>query len=331
MKSNHTKITIPHIASFSSLDKKNTIIITDEDVFAHHSKKFKNYSTIVLKAGEAFKVQATVDSIIEQLLHYGANRTTTLVGVGGGVVTDITGYVASIYMRGINFGFVPTTLLALVDASIGGKNGIDVGVYKNMIGTINQPQFILHDYSFLNTLPENEWQNGFAEIIKHACIKDTAMFSELQSNSIKYYQIKKQAISLLIEKNAMLKTKIVSKDVNEKGDRKLLNFGHTLGHALENQYELSHGQAISIGMVFASKLSQELANFKKTDEVINLLEQYSLPTNVLFNKKKVFEVLMKDKKREKDFIKFILLQKIGKAVIKEISLTEIKEALNTFS
>ncbi len=331
MKSKHTKITIPHIANFSSLDKKNTIVITDENVFAHHSKKLKDYSTIVLKAGEAFKVQATIDSIVEQLLHYGANRTTTLVGVGGGVITDITGYVASIYMRGINFGFVPTTLLALVDASIGGKNGIDVGIYKNMIGTINQPQFILHDYSFLNTLPEAEWQNGFAEIIKHACIKDAAMFSELQSNSIKYYQTKKQALSLLIEKNAMLKTKVVAKDVNEKGDRKLLNFGHTLGHALENQYELSHGQAISIGMVFASKLSQELTSFKQTDEVINLLEQYILPTIVLFNKKKVFEVLTMDKKREKDFIKFILLQKIGKAVIKEISLAEIKEALNTFN
>ncbi len=331
MKSNYTKITIPHIANFSSLDKKNTIVITDENVFAHHSKKLKDYSTIVLKSGEEFKVQATVDSIIEQLFHYGANRATTLVGVGGGVVTDITGYVASIYMRGINFGFVPTTLLALVDASIGGKNGIDVGVYKNMIGTISQPQFILHDYSFLSTLPEAEWQNGFAEIIKHACIKDVAMFKELQSNSIKYYQTKKQVLSLLIEKNAMLKTKIVAKDVNEKGDRKLLNFGHTLGHALENQYELSHGQAISIGMVFASKLSQELTSFKQTDEVIKLLEQYGLPTNVLFNKKKVFEVLAMDKKREKDFIKFILLKQIGKAVIKEISLAEIKEALNTFS
>jgi 3-dehydroquinate synthase len=330
MKSNHTKITIPHTSNFSSLDKKNTVIITDENVFSLHSKKFKSYSTIVLKAGEEFKVQATVDSIAEQLIHFGADRTTTLVGVGGGVITDITGYVASIYMRGIAFSFVPTTLLALVDASIGGKNGIDVGVYKNMIGTINQPQFILHDYSFLNTLPEAEWQNGFAEIIKHACIKDAAMFKELQSHSVKYYQTKKQELSLLIEKNAMLKTKVVSKDINEKGDRKLLNFGHTLGHALENQYELSHGQAISIGMVFASKISQELLEFKQTDEVAKLLEHYGLPTNVLFNKKKVFDVLKMDKKREKDFIKFILLQKLGKAVIKEISLNEINTMLKNF-
>ena len=108
-----------------------------------------------------------------------------MIGVGGGVVTDITGYVASIYMRGLRFGFVPTTLLAMVDASIGGKNGIDVGVYKNMVGTISQPSFILHDYTFLTTLPKSEWQNGFAEIIKHACIKDAAMFRQLEKNSIK--------------------------------------------------------------------------------------------------------------------------------------------------
>src|SRR5207302_2419640 len=114
----------------------------------------------------------TVDSVIEQLIAMEADRKTTLVGIGGGVITDLTGYTASIYMRGLQFGFVPTTLLAMVDASIGGKNGIDVGVYKNMVGIIRQPSFILQDQTFLKTLPENEWRNGFAEIIKHACIKD---------------------------------------------------------------------------------------------------------------------------------------------------------------
>ena len=141
-----------------------------------------------VKSGEEYKVQATVDTIIEQLIAMEADRKTTLVGIGGGVVTDITGYVASVYMRGITFGFVPTTFLAMVDASIGGKNGIDVGVYKNMVGIIRQPSFILHDLIFLNTLPQSEWENGFAEIIKHACIKDAAMFRELETNSLKKYQ-----------------------------------------------------------------------------------------------------------------------------------------------
>ncbi len=141
------------------------------------NQRFKGWNTIVLKPGEEYKVQATVDAVIEELIDMEADRKTTLVGVGGGVVTDITGYVASVYMRGISFGFIPTSVLALVDASIGGKNGIDVGVYKNMVGVIRQPAFLLYDMVFLKSLPQTEWENGFAEIIKHACIKDAAMFT----------------------------------------------------------------------------------------------------------------------------------------------------------
>ena len=152
------------------VDPKSAIIVTDENVYSGHIQKFRNWNTIVLKPGEAFKVQATADTVIEQMIALQADRKTTLIGVGGGVITDITGYAASVYMRGIPFGFVPTSVLGMVDASIGGKNGIDVGVYKNMVGVIRQPAFLLHDPSFLQTLPQNEWENGFAEIIKHACI-----------------------------------------------------------------------------------------------------------------------------------------------------------------
>ena len=145
------------------IDPANAFIITDENIFTAHAKRFKNWNTIVIKAGEEFKIQATVDMLIEQLIEMGADRTSTLVGVGGGVITDLTGYVASVYMRGIRFGFIPTTILSMVDASIGGKNGIDVGVYKNMVGIIRQPSFILHDMIFVNSLPQHEWVKGFAE------------------------------------------------------------------------------------------------------------------------------------------------------------------------
>ncbi|MFT3702501.1 MAG: 3-dehydroquinate synthase [Agriterribacter sp.] len=314
-------------AGFSILkqivDQKSTIIITDENVFNGHPKKFKGWNTIVLKPGEAFKVQATVDAVIEQMIGMQADRKTTLVGIGGGVVTDITGYIASVYMRGIPFGFIPTSVLAMVDASIGGKNGIDVGVYKNMVGTIRQPSFILHDLIFLNTLPQSEWENGFAEIIKHACIKDLAMFKELQASSLKKYQAKKTVMCSLIQRNALIKIKVVQKDEFEKGDRKLLNFGHTLGHALENQYELSHGQAISIGMTYASHISASLRGFKDTEKVVALLEQYGLPTYASFNKKKVLDVLRMDKKREKKEMNYVLLDKIGKGIIQSIPLTEL--------
>lgn len=308
-------------------DPKNTILLTDENVFSQHPKRFKNWNTIVLKPGEDYKVQATVDSIVEQLIEMEADRKTTLVGVGGGVITDLTGYVASIYMRGIRFGFVPTTILSLVDASIGGKNGIDVGVYKNMVGIIRQPSFILHDLSFLSSLPENEWRNGFAEIIKHACIRDAAMFRELESRSLPFYQKKKKETSILIRRNALLKTKVVQQDEFEQGDRKLLNFGHTLGHALENQYELSHGEAISIGMTYAATLSGLLNGFRQPHRVVELLEKYGLPTFAQFDKDKVINVLKMDKKKNRDGINFILLEKIGKAFIQSIRIDELYQRL----
>jgi 3-dehydroquinate synthase len=309
------------------VDRKNAVILTDENIFAAHQKRFKGWETIVIKAGEEYKNQSIVDSVIHQLIERKADRKTTLIGVGGGVITDLTGYIASIYMRGIPFGFIPTSLLALVDASIGGKNGIDVGVYKNMVGTIRQPHFILHDLIFLNSLPEKEWQNGFAEIIKHACIKDAVMFKELEEHDIKWYQRRKTEVCALIQRNALLKTKVVQGDEFEKGDRKMLNFGHTLGHALENQYTLSHGEAVAIGMAYAAKLSQKISGFKNADRVIALLQKYGLPVDLSFDKDKVINVVKMDKKKEADSIHFILLQKIGKAEIQQISIDQLYETL----
>ncbi len=308
-------------------DQKSTVLITDENVYNAHSRRFRGWNTIVLKPGEEFKIQATVDAVIESLVGMEAGRTTTLVGVGGGVVTDITGYVASIYLRGVRFGFVPTSLLAMVDASIGGKNGIDVGLFKNMVGLIRQPAFILHDMIFLNTLPQVEWENGFAEIIKHACIKDAAMFTELERNTLKTYQGKKKPVSELVLRNALLKTKLVQRDEFEKGERRLLNFGHTLGHALENQYELLHGQAISIGMTYACHLSEQLAGFKQAGRVVSVLEKYHLPTYASFNKRQVFDVMKMDKKRELKEMNYVLLNKIGKGIVKTISLKQLEKII----
>ncbi len=308
-------------------DPKATILITDENVFNAHTKRFRGWNTIVLKPGEEFKVQATVDAVIEKLIEMEADRKTTLVGVGGGVITDITGYVASVYMRGLRFGFIPTSILGLVDASIGGKNGIDVGLYKNMVGVIRQPSFILHDMGFLNSLPQAEWENGFAEIIKHACIKDAAMFTALENNSLKDYINKQTAICELIQRNALIKIKVVQKDEFEKGERRLLNFGHTLGHALETQYELLHGQAISIGMTYACHISEQLTGFKQTERVVSVLEKYNLPTYASFNKQKIFDVLKMDKKRERNEMNYVLLEKIGKGVVKSISLKQLEKII----
>ena len=319
-------------ANFSVLeklvDKNNTILITDENIFNAHKKKFNSWSTIVLYPGEEFKIQSTVDEIVQQLISFEADRKTFLVGIGGGVVTDLTGYVAAIYMRGISFGFIPTSVLAMVDAAIGGKNGIDVGVYKNIVGTIRQPEFLLYDYSFLKSLPQSEWINGFAEIIKHACIKDASLFKSLETKDIKSFQKSIKDIAAVIKKNVQIKASVVQEDEFEKGERRLLNFGHTLGHAIENIYQLSHGQAISIGMTAASRISGKLNGFKDTDRVMRLLDRYGLPTVADFDKRKAMEVLKMDKKKVSGSMNYVLLEKIGKGTIRQIPLQQLEELIN---
>jgi len=318
-------------AAFSSLSEaagdKNIIILTDENVYSHHASKLDAYPVIRFPAGEKHKNQATADRLIQELIKLGANKDSFLVGVGGGVVTDITGYVAAVYMRGLPFGFVPTSILAMVDAALGGKNGVDVGVYKNMVGTIRQPEFIFYDYSFLQTLPVKEWVNGFAEIIKHACIKDALLFSVLERYSLHDYQADKTLSAELIEKNVEIKLKIVAADELEKGERKLLNFGHTIGHAIENLHHIPHGHAVSIGMVAACNLSEELndLHFEEAARIVKLLARYHLPVDVETVHEKVFDVLKMDKKRHSQGVHFILLKRIGEAEMIYVSLADLEK------
>ena len=313
------------------VSKETAVIITDDHVLQAHSKKLEGWKLIAMSSGERFKQQSTVDDLIRQLIEYKADRTTFIIGIGGGVVTDIAGYVASVYMRGVKFGFVPTTILGMVDAAPGGKNGIDVGLYKNLVGTINQPEFLLYDYSFLSSLPEDQWVNGFAEIIKHACIKDELLFCYLENNSLNFFRNSPEKTHLLIKTNVAIKYNIVSRDEFEKGERKLLNFGHTLGHAIENIYTLPHGHAVSIGMVAACILSAQLNGFADEDKerVTSLLKKYHLPVAIDFNKNKIQELLLLDKKKAGNSLDFILLDKIGAAVIKPVLMTQLGEIFNS--
>lgn len=318
--------------SFRALDglsePAQTVILTDEHIYKAHAPKFRSWNTIVLRPGEAYKVQPTVDAVIGRLIEIGADRQTTLVGVGGGVITDLAGHIASVYMRGLRIGLVPTTLLALVDASIGGKNGIDVGPYKNLVGTIRQPAFILHDLSLLRSLPENEWFNGMAEVIKHACIADKRLFGELETLRLRTIRSRRQVLSQLVERNVRIKSRIVRRDPLEKDLRRVLNFGHTLGHALETQYELHHGQAVAIGMQYACRLSGRLTGFREEGRVCTLLERFGLPIRADFDRHRVWQVMKMDKKRERSHIQYILLERIGKAVQRSVPLDQLESILH---
>ena len=277
----------------------------------------------------AMNIDGLGDAVIEQLIALEADRQSFVIGVGGGVITDMAGFAASVYLRGVPFGFIPTTVLAQVDASIGGKNGIDAGIYKNIIGVIRQPEFVLFDYSLLQSLPQQQWANGFAEIIKHACIRDEHLFSLLEQKRLDDFQHDSSLLGEVITRNIQIKSEVVSKDEFETGDRKLLNFGHTIGHAIENTYELPHGYAIGIGMAAACSLSVKLSGLPDSDKerIVRVLQQYGLPVHLLFDRKKVFDILKMDKKRVSGDINFILLRSIGNAVIKRIPLPELEKLM----
>ena len=308
---------------------RRCFFLVDENLLRLHAQKFDGLDIIPLPAGEKFKTQATVDKAIDQLISLECDRSSLLIGVGGGVATDLTGYVASVYMRGIKFGFIPTTLLGIVDASIGGKNGVDVGHYKNMVGCINQPEFIFHDHHFLTTLPEEEWRNGMAEIIKHACILNNSLFSFLEEKRLEDFRNDPKLLSDLISLNLRLKMTVVQKDEAEAGDRKLLNFGHTLGHAIETLSDISHGRAISVGMILASALSVKLAGLSKTDQerISQIIQHYGLPVKTELALGRILELVKLDKKRRAENIDMILLQSIGKAKIETVAMKDLQHLL----
>ncbi len=308
----------------STICGNDYIVITDENVARYHHQLLPP-NTIIIPAGEQTKQPEIVKHITEQLLLKGATRHTTIVGVGGGVLTDIVGFVGATYMRGIKFGFVPTTLLGLVDASIGGKNGVDVGVYKNIMGTIRQPTFILHHYALLSTLPQSEWVNGFAEVIKYAALFDPQLFALLQQSNIHQFQSNATILSSLVNTCMQWKLNLVQQDEWETGPRKLLNFGHTLGHAIENTYHLTHGQAVAIGMVLAAQLSVIHSSLPQPQatQLTQLIAAYQLPTSMHIAKDQIANTLLADKKRNGDTIDFILLNNIGKPIIKPLSIQDI--------
>ena len=304
------------------LPAKKLIIITDKNVMTVWGKHFPPADVITIGTGESIKSINTVRHIYEQLLNLEADRAAFIVGIGGGIVCDIAGFVASTYMRGVRFGFVSTTLLSQVDASVGGKNGFNLGGYKNIVGVFNQPEFVLCDLDLLKTVPREEIQSGFAEIIKHGAIADKELFTFLETNRDMALALDSEVIEKLVYDSVMIKSEIVNQDEKEKGERRKLNFGHTFGHAIEKITKVKHGEAVSAGMVLAVKLSVE-KGYLATDEsnrLRNLLDAYGLPLRLKFDGREVMETLRKDKKREGDQVYFVLLREIGNAFIEQIDM-----------
>ena len=307
------------------------IIITDTNVEKHWGHHFPPGAVITIDTGEEIKTLDTVSFLYEKLLELDADRASFVVGIGGGIVCDIAGFVASTYMRGIRFGFVSTTLLSQVDASVGGKNGVNFGGYKNIVGVFSQPEFVICDQNLLQTLPPREFQGGFAEIVKHGAIADGHLFEYLEQNWARALEHDPEVIEKVVHDSVIIKSTIVNRDATEQGERRKLNFGHTLGHAIEKVLQVPHGEAVSAGMVLASELSEKKGYLQPEDSnrLSSLLEKFRLPVRFEFNREEVFEAIRKDKKREGDNLKFIFLKKIGEAVVNQISIQELVELLNS--
>jgi len=310
--------------------QNSVVVITDENVAGFYGDYFGHFPVIVLKPGEKSKTLNTVNDIYKKLLKLNCDRNTFILGVGGGIVCDIAGFAASTFLRGMHFGFVSTSLLSQVDASVGGKNGVNYRGYKNLVGTFSQPDFVICDPRTLVTLPKEEISGGFAEIIKHTLIADWQMFAYLEENIMKALNLNMEVIQKLTAHSISVKTAIVNRDEREKGDRKLLNFGHTLGHAIEKISGISHGQAVAIGMVMASEFSAEMGflSHEKVIRIKNLLTKFNLPVHTTIEPGKLLAAIQKDKKRNDQKISFIFLKNVGEAVIQELEINQINKMLN---
>lgn len=310
-------------------------VISDTNVFPIYGdnviKSLENSGYKVcyftFEAGEKSKNLTTVSKMYDFLAENHITRTDLIVALGGGVAGDMAGFAAASYLRGIDFVQIPTSLLAQVDSSVGGKTGVDIGAGKNLVGAFWQPVLVLIDSNTLNTLPKYYFEDGMAEVIKYGCIKDKTLFEKLENENAA------DCIDDIIFNCVAIKRDVVSRDEREKGERALLNFGHTLGHALEkinNFTDLSHGQGVAIGMCMITKASEkeDLTEKGSAKRIENLCKKYNLPTYSDISKSEIARAASSDKKTNGSSIKLVLLKEIGESYLKKIGISELENFIS---
>lgn len=328
-----------------NLTNRKVAIVTDSNVGHYHAKTLEKFLSKVAKtvliytftAGEENKNLSTVQALYEYLIHHSFDRNDVLVALGGGVVGDLTGFTAATYLRGIRFFQVPTSLLAMVDSSIGGKTGVDFFAYKNMVGAFYMPSGVYMNLSTLHTLSEKEYISGMGEIIKHGLIKDAKYYHWLKSCVKQIKNRDYEVILPMVKQSCEIKREVVEHDPKEQGERALLNFGHSIGHAVEKlmNFKLLHGECVAIGMVGAAYISMQRNWISKEEfeDISATIESYDLPTTISdLSADDILSVMSKDKKVDAGTIKFVLLQRIGHAVIDTtVSTDEIRQAIEYLS
>jgi 3-dehydroquinate synthase len=315
-----------HVTQIVNLRYDNSIIVTDENVAKRHLDKIKHAlgrdaKSIIIPAGEEHKNLETVSFLWKSFLEAGLDRKSTVIALGGGVIGDMTGFAASTYMRGINWIGIPTTLLSMVDASLGGKTGIDLPEGKNLVGSFHPPKLVLADPGLLLTLPEREFRSGMAEVVKHGIISDPGLF-ELCTRGMGWV---KEHLEEVVKRAMAVKIKVIEDDPYEKGFRAALNLGHTVGHAVEltSKFELRHGEAIAIGMVAEAKYAERIgvAGAGLSDAIAEALSVLGLPIQIPdeMPRGEIIRAMRVDKKKNAKAIRFALPVEIGKVELVDVS------------
>jgi 3-dehydroquinate synthase len=307
------------------LSHRRVIVISDSNIDRTHHELIARYEHILIGLGEQAKSLTTLEAVYARLIELGADRHTFILGIGGGIVTDVAGFVASTYMRGVEFGFVTTTLLGAVDASVGGKNGVNVGGFKNMVGTFSQPQFVVCDVSLLATLPQREFRAGLAEVIKTAILGDAELFAILENSNFDTLRNDHTLLEDIITRCVHIKASVVAEDEREGGRRRILNLGHTIAHAIEKcSAKLSHGEAVAIGLrhITNSALSQNLINKESAERIFAVLNKYGFDTTLPIDRKQLLKAIEGDKKRNGNSLHLIFPTTIGAVEDKVVSFDE---------
>lgn len=312
------------------LPGKKVYVVTDRNVRRAHPSLFGSFPVFEIEPGERSKTLSTVGEIYRFLVDGEADRNSFVLGVGGGIVTDMAGFAAGTFMRGIDFGFVSTTLLGQVDASVGGKNGVNFDSFKNMVGTFRQPRFIISDPSLLCSLPQREFNSGMAEVIKAAVIGSASLFSRLETADPSELRNDLTAVGEMVSDAVAVKARIVREDEKEGGLRRVLNLGHTVAHAIEKRgQEYSHGEAVAIGLAAVSEISVNMGMMSRpeADRIRLLCERFSLPVTLPCGAGELMEGIRKDKKRNDGTLHLILPVRIGEVKDVEMELSKIETAL----
>lgn len=309
------------------LPQKRVIVVSDTNIDRHYHSLIEPYDHVLIGLGETSKTLRTLDVIYRRFIELGVDRSCFVLAVGGGIVTDVAGFAASTFMRGVEFGFISTSLLGQVDASVGGKNGVNVDGYKNMVGTFTQPRFVICDVNLLRTLSAREFRTGLAEIIKAGVIGDATLFEMLEQADFSTLQRDSDTLREIVYRAVKVKADIVERDERESGDRRLLNLGHTLAHAIEkSSSKFNHGEAVAVGLAMIADVAakQGLLAVEDKERILNLLQRAGFALEPPVEVRTLLKAVKRDKKAEGNDIYIVFPRAIGRCEVVRMPVEEFK-------